>query len=327
MVLDPETANTGWLEVRKMYARPLTFALLLAAAAAGCAASTHPVGRATLGKVWSTGGLEAVVDRPGPVEVETVVGADWTVSRAGLINLEHPKARSANLTDGEEPIQVYAHVLRHPTQGVFLVDTGVSRRIVEDPARVGVGWIVRKALHPERMRIGVDTASLLSRLGQPLAGVLLTHLHLDHITGLPDIPRGTPIYIGPGEASQRAFLNLFGRGSTDGVLQGHAELRQWSFAPDPDQRQAGVIDVFGDGSVAAIWVPGHTAGSTAYLVRTPRGPVLFTGDTCHTRWGWDNGVEPGTFTMDGPRNAAALTSLRVLVSRHPSIDVRLGHQR
>ncbi len=313
-----------------MPGRLVVLGALLAAIGAGpggCAASTHPSGRATLGKLWSSGGLEAVVDQPGPVEVETVVGADWKVARAGLINLDHPKAKTARLTDGEEPIQVYAHVLRHPTQGVFLVDTGVSRRFVEDAGSLGVGWIVRKVLHPEQMRLGVDTATLVARLGQPVAGVLLTHLHLDHIIGLPDVPRGTAIYTGPGEASQRAFLNLFGRGSTDSVLEGHGELRQWAFTPDPDQRQAGVIDVFGDGSVAAIWVPGHTAGSTAYLVRTPRGPVLLTGDTCHTRWGWDNGVEPGSFSMDGPGNATALANLRSLVSRHPTIDVRPGHQR
>jgi N-acyl homoserine lactone hydrolase len=311
-----------------MPARNIALCLLLATPAAGaCAASTHATTRADLGKPWSSAGLEAVVDQPGPVELETVVGADWRVERAGLINLDHPRAKAAGLTKGEEPIQVYAHVLRHPTRGVFLVDTGVSRRFVEAPASVGVGWLVRKVLQPERMRIGVDTATLLARLERPLAGVLLTHLHLDHVTGMPDVPRGTAIYAGPGEADQRSFENLFGRGSTDGVLAGHGELRQWSFNPDPDGRQAGVIDVFGDGSVAAIWVPGHTAGSTAYLVRTPRGPVLLTGDTCHTRWGWDNQVEPGSFTVDGPRNAASLASLRSLVARHPAIDVRPGHQR
>ena len=57
--------------------------------------------------------------------------------------------------------------------------------------------------------------------------------------------------------------------------------------------------------------PGHTRGSTAYLVRTPQGPVLLTGDACHTRWGWEHDVEPGNFSGDvarqrgEPRPAAA----------------------
>ena len=37
-----------------------------------------------------------------------------------------------------------------------------------------------------------------------------------------------------------------------------------------------------------------------------RGPVLCTGDTSHTRWGWENGVEPGTYTADQAQNADSL---------------------
>jgi glyoxylase-like metal-dependent hydrolase (beta-lactamase superfamily II) len=88
-----------------------------------------------------------------------------------------------------------------------------------------------------------------------------------------------------------------------------------------------VVDVFGDGTVWALWVPGHTLGSTAYLVRTPKGPVLLTGDACHTRWGWEHDVEPGTFSSDLPRSAESLARLRRLAAEHPAIDVRLGHQR
>jgi N-acyl homoserine lactone hydrolase len=73
-------------------------------------------------------------------------------------------------------------------------------------------------------------------------------------------------------------------------------------------------------------VPGHTQGSTAYLVRSTHGPVLLTGDTSHTRWGWEHGVEPGTATVDGARNRASLLQLKALVARHPRIEVRLGHQ-
>ena len=87
-----------------------------------------------------------------------------------------------------------------------------------------------------------------------------------------------------------------------------------------------MLDVFGDGSVWALHVPGHTPGSTAYLARTPKGPVLMVGDACHTSWGWDHGVEPGDFSKDQPLSTESLASLEALVKRHPSIDVRLGHQ-
>jgi N-acyl homoserine lactone hydrolase len=306
-------------------ARAVVAVVILSASA--CAASGHATRPATLGVPISGEAMEAMIDRPGPIELETVVGADWAVTRAGLIDLDHPTAKAAHLTDGDEPIQIFTHVLRHPSRGTFLVDTGVSRGIVDDPAGVGIGWLVRKAMHLEKMKLRTDTGAVLARQPQQLAGVLFTHLHLDHISGLPDVPPSTPLFVGPGETSERRFLFLFSRSSIDNLLHGHEPLNEYRFAPDPSGRFAGVLDLFGDGTVFAISVPGHTTGSAAYVVRTPRGPVLLTGDTCHTRWGWEHDVEPGSFSSDRPRNVASLTSLRALAARHPALDVRLGHQR
>ena len=312
---------------RQPFLVPLVPFLTFLTLASACAASSHATRPAALGVPISGEAMEALLDRPGPVEVETIAGADWAVTRAGLIDLDHPTARAAHLTDGDEPIQIFAHVIRHPTRGTFLIDTGVSRAIVDDPAGAGIGWLVGKAMHLEKMKLRTDTASLLAREPRPLAGVLFTHLHLDHISGLPDVPPGTPLFVGPGETSERRFLFLFSRSSIDNLLDGHQALDEYRFAPDPSGRFAGVLDLFGDGTVFAISVPGHTAGSAAYVVRTPRGPVLFTGDTCHTRWGWEHDVEPGSFSSDRPRNVASLTALRALAARHPGLDVRLGHQR
>jgi glyoxylase-like metal-dependent hydrolase (beta-lactamase superfamily II) len=206
------------------------------------------------------------------------------------------------------------------------VDTGVTRSLVADPARAGVGWVVRKAMHPEKMKLRTATADVLARESRAVAGVLLTHLHLDHVSGMGDVPAGTPVYTGPGEVSAHSFVNAITRGTIDRQLAGKAGIVELTFPADATGRFAGLLDVFGDGSVFAIWVPGHTPGSVAYLARTPRGPVLFTGDACHTRWGWEHGVEPGQFSADRPRSARSLETLRALVARHPNITVRLGHQ-
>jgi N-acyl homoserine lactone hydrolase len=79
-------------------------------------------------------------------------------------------------------------------------------------------------------------------------------------------------------------------------------------------------------SAFAISVPGHTPGSTAYVLRTPKGPVLLTSDACHTRWGWEHDVEPGSFTADRPANLKSLLLFKNLAGSHPALDVRLGHQ-
>jgi glyoxylase-like metal-dependent hydrolase (beta-lactamase superfamily II) len=144
--------------------------------------------------------------------------------------------------------------------------------------------------------------------------------------GLPDVPANTPIYTGPGEPAAKQFLNLFTRGSIDRQFEGKGPLREWAFAGDAGGRFEGVVDVFGDGSVWALHVPGHTPGSTAFLVRTPDGPHLLIGDVTHTRWGWENGVEPGSFSHDPPASAVSLEKLKALADEVEGIEVHPGHQ-
>lgn len=292
----------------------------------GVTVTSHPSAPGDLGVARSGDELERSIDVPGPVRVETIVGADWEVPRSGLINLEHAEAKREGLAEGPEPIHIYFHVLRHPTKGTFLVDTGVERALATDPENAAIRGVVAEAMNAEKLLVRNDTRSFIEREGGQVAGVLFTHLHLDHVSGMPDIPKGTPLFTGPGEAAARSGLNLFVRGTTDRALEGHVALSELPFQADASGRFAGVLDLFGDESVWAIWTPGHTPGSVAYVARTPDGPVLFAGDTCHTSWGWEHGVEPGDFTADQQENAASLRALRELAERHPKLDVRLGHQ-
>jgi glyoxylase-like metal-dependent hydrolase (beta-lactamase superfamily II) len=310
-----------------MKRRAVSLVLTAVLGLTGCAASTHATQPSTLGTARRSADLFAVLEQPGPVEVESVVSTGWAVTRAGLINLDSPKAKAAGLRDGDEPIEVFFHVVRHPRFGTFIIDTGVERALRDAPDKAAIRGIVADYLHREKMSLEEPLADWLARQREPIRGVFFTHLHLDHVGGAPDLPKSTPLYAGPGETSASAFLHLFTQASIDRALEGLPPVSAWRFQPDPDGRFAGVLDVFDDGSFWALWTPGHTPGSTAYLARTPRGPVLFTGDNCHTRWGWENDVEPGTFTEDHAGNVDSLARLRRLVREHPAIDLRLGHQR
>ena len=303
----------------------LTLALATASLA-GCASTSHPSTVASLGVPAGGRGLDAIVDQPGPVEVETVIGATWHVPLSGLLNLDHPKAKAAHLEDREEPIHVALHALRHPTYGTYLVDTGTERALFEDRDHAAIRGFAASFLKIEDMKRVTDTRTWVEAHGGKIAGVFLTHLHLDHVSGLRDVPAAAPVFVGPGEATERSFTNVVVAPNVDRALEGKAPLASWAFRTDPDGLFEGVLDVFGDQSVFAIHVPGHTAGSTAYVARTPRGPVLLTGDACHTAWGWTNGVEPGTYSDDKPRSAKNLERLRAFAARHPTMDVRVGHQ-
>lgn len=301
--------------------------LSVALAMQGCSTTSHLVAPIRAGQPSSSSAMERLIDQPGPIELQTINSADWRVPLSGLLNLDSDAAKAAHLTDRDEPIQVFAHVIRHPQRGIYLVDSGVSHIVVDQPDSVGLNSMIRKSLPVETMKINRSAADIVSGLRSKLAGVFFTHLHIDHIAGVPELPNDVQLFIGTSESSERSLLHIFTQSPTDTLLQGKPQFQEWQFRPDPDRQFEAVTDVFGDGTIFAISVPGHTGGSTAYLVRTTKGPVLLTGDASHTRWGWEHGVEPGTYTNDQARNLQNLTRLRALVVRHPGIEVRLGHQR
>ena len=311
-------------------AASLSLLALVAAASftslAGCSATTHDTTLATFPPVTAAASIESLVEQPGPVTVRTVTSAEWEVPRSGLINLENPEAKKAGLTDGSEPIKLFVHVVHHPTRGTYVIDTGVERAFTADRDHALIHGFFAHAAHTEKLVVHTDMEAILASEPAPIQGVFLTHLHLDHVLGMRNLPAATPVYVGAGDAEDTSLMNVLERGVYDDALDGKGPLREVHFAADPDRQFEGVLDVFGDGSLWAISVPGHTPGSTAFLARTPAGPVLLTGDACHSAWGWDHGVEPGTFSDDIAKSAESLARLERFVRRHPRIDVRLGHQ-
>ena len=280
-------------------------------------ATRHEVKASSLGKGSDRAALVASLTTGSKVALQTIESADWHADLSGLLNLNHPHAKAAGLEDGAEAIKIYAYHLVHPRYGDFLIDTGVARQFAESPESEGVPkWLVPQ-LGFDAVSLLTTTDQYLQALGRPLQGVFLTHMHLDHLSGLPAVRQGVPLYIGKGEASTPYFLNAATRGSVDALLKGRPALQEWT---------AAIVDIFDDGSVYAIHTPGHTAGSTAFLINTEAGPQLLTGDASHTAWGWQHEVEPGKFSMDQPRSRESLSQLLLLVKQHPEIQVKLGHQ-
>lgn len=318
------------------------FALLIllgvALAQSSCSQSRHPVQTARLApstrselsgilvqKETSFENFMAKVEEPGPIKFSKFVAADWAVDRSGLVNLKHRRAKAAHLEDGPEKIQVYFYILDHPTYGSFMVDTGIARSVALRSDDMPIKWPVTFAMPMEDLRVRLDTKSYLDSRKTPLAGVFLTHLHLDHILGLQDIEKSVPLYVGPEETLDQRFTHLLVRPTTNANLKGFGPLREWTTQQEASAPLA-YVDIFGDQSILGLHVPGHSRGNMAFLVRSTEGPQLIAGDSCHTEWGWNNEVEPGTFNTDGEQAAHSLATLEALAHSIAKLKIHLGHQ-
>jgi len=123
--------------------------------------------------------------------------------------------------------------------------------------------------------------AILARLAQhelKLVALIATHGHVDHVGGIGAVIRGTsqvPVHLHPGD---RAML---GDPTSAGTLGRFLDLDALPGPPpelvfdlDHGQRVSGAGMVF-----TAIHTPGHTAGSTCFLLETDGDPgVLFSGD-------------------------------------------------
>lgn len=268
--------------------------------------------------------LGSLSSEKGPIIFHQIKAADWETDREGLIDLKDPKAIQKKIKPGPEPISIFFYSIEHPVHGKYLIDSGVAKIFTKQKSVWPINPILKSFIIPNKLKIYQSTGDYLSS-SKSIKGIFLTHMHIDHILGIIDLPSESYIYTGTNEADSRKISNIFVRGTVDNLLK-NREINELFFEKVDTNLTLPAIDFFEDGSLIILKVPGHTTGSLAFIISSTTGNHLILGDTCHTKIGWEDEIIPGTFTEDPLTNKISLKKLKYISKKYSITKVYPGHQ-
>lgn len=228
------------------------------------------------------------------------------ILRAGVCY--HPAGmarRGAGLCPAEFPALV--GLILHPTEGAILFDTGY------DPAFFSATEPLPERFYrwvtPVKLANGEAVSQQLDRFGltsDDIRGVVVSHFHGDHVAGLHAFPRAR-IFCSRFGAAEVARPGRFAR-VRRGVLAALAppdmgaratffeDLRFISTGADMAPFETGA-DLFGDGALVAVNLPGHCPGHWGLAVRGENGQRTFMiGDAAWSRGAVRDNAPPPRLT-------------------------------
>jgi glyoxylase-like metal-dependent hydrolase (beta-lactamase superfamily II) len=209
---------------------------------------------------------------------------------------------------GPREITDSCYLIQHDGQQM-LWDSGLSADLKGKSKNMGALVVrVDKTLAEQLAQLGLKPADI------DILGI--SHMHNDHT----------------GQAAQFTSANL---------LIGKRDFELAAGKDDPfgpwrgEGKQVTLVsadhDVFGDGSVMALHLPGHTPDHLALLVKLASGPVLLTGDLYHsTEARQKRGVPPFNTSraetlasMDRFEKLAKETGAKVIIQHEPADIAKL----
>ncbi|HEX6687356.1 MAG TPA: N-acyl homoserine lactonase family protein [Solirubrobacterales bacterium] len=222
-----------------------------------------------------------------------------------------------------------AFLIRHPSAGAILVDTGLHPSIATDGhenfgrlgARVGKPSLDAGSDVPAQLRSrGLDAGEI------PI--VVMTHMHIDHTSAISEFPNSTFVVseveweaatIGP-----KPLLNGYRRAHFDYAF----DSRTVDFdraGIDSYSSFARCFDLFGDGSIRLAYTPGHSAGHMSVIARLSERDFAIGGDATYTQGQLDGSAPLAPRPFDAHNYRRSLQELKLFRREYPDAIVTPGH--
>ena len=192
-----------------------------------------------------------------------------------------------------QELPMMAALLRHPTQGAFLFDTGLAPRIWSAtrgfPYRfyryvIPFSLSQQKTIKEHCFELGVEP--------EKLALVILSHFHADHTAGLKDFPTAKVLCHADdwNDVNGATGLSALRKASFPALLPSDLEQRMTALGPEDFTELPDSFwpfdkghDIFADQSCWLVPLPGHSPGQMGLFVETNKGTVLLAADACWQR--------------------------------------------
>jgi N-acyl homoserine lactone hydrolase len=234
------------------------------------------------------------------------------------------------LTGGSSnEVPVPAFLIRHPSAGAILVDTGLHPSIATD-ARQNFGGTAARFGKPTLEAREDVPAQLRARGLDPgeLPTVVMTHLHLDHSSAISEFPNSTFV-VSAAEWQDAAHGS---KPSLNGYRRAHFDYafdyRIVDFDGDGIDSYASfgrTFDLFGDGSVRLAFTPGHSAGHVSIICRLAETDFVIGGDAMYVAGQLDGSVPMPPRPFDAHNLRRSLQELRLFHSQFPAATITPGH--
>ncbi|MGD9480954.1 MBL fold metallo-hydrolase [Shinella sp. G-2] len=232
------------------------------------------------------------------------------------------------------PLKVRYGLFRHPEAGLVLVDAGYGPRVVRGARSLALR-LYNALFGPKLVEDGQPEAVLRQLGATPadVAVVVLTHVHADHVSTLDLFPQARII------AKTGLLAQVENRGLWQNLNHGvFAELLPKGLAARAADVDGFALrdaplglgrgrDLFGDGSVLAIDLPGHAEGHYGLCFAALPVPLLYAVDTQWLLAALPEERQPGfpASLIANDRQALAESARRVLAFRQAGGDVLLCH--
>ena len=171
--------------------------------------------------------------------------------------------RSGSFFDKRE-FSMSVVLVRHP-KGDLLIDAGFGKDVKKHFNSMPFYFKMITDFEP-----GISAAEQLNKFGynqDSIKGILLTHAHWDHVSGIPDF-KNTPVLVSENELK---YINGDNKFSTLAKSFINTKYISYSFQQKPYMGFLFSYDFYGDGSIVIVPAPGHTPGSVIIFITLPAG--------------------------------------------------------